>query len=347
MVGKGLTIVLAATLLVSCHSRRIMTEEEYEEENKAKIDLYFDWCALEKKPTGLTLYFYPTGDEIVDNKVICKHSNDVDHIYVSLPEQDYSVICFNQSESEFSRLEFDFDSFENAAVLVKSEDQVQTGGNVTTLLSPQDLAVGTIESVKSTGTRGFNHNSTLHPKPPIKNLEVDAYVYGLTRNTKVSAKLTNLSIGQNLATNNTLTKTYDQTLPEDVWSVNVPDVDTIAGLISASFGTFGLVTDSSMTRAFDLNDLRNILQLAFFQNGMELTRFDIDVTDQLRAQLERILSGEVADFHIILGKSQDEISDDSDSYITDDGTIVLSTKVSGTTVGVNDWQDTVFVFPLH
>ena len=107
MFGKGLFILSAVLLLTSCHFREILSNDEYIEAAQARIDFHVDWSRLDKNPTGLTLYCYPTDDSDADNKqkAYCYHTNTVEHSEVVLPDNDYSVInCIKDIGSVFIEL---------------------------------------------------------------------------------------------------------------------------------------------------------------------------------------------------------------------------------------------------
>ncbi|MBQ0057620.1 MAG: DUF5119 domain-containing protein [Bacteroidales bacterium] len=142
-------VALAALCAVSsCEFRRIMTYDEIYLDHMCVVDYDIDWSQLNEAPSGMTIIFYGCDDQ----KSYSFHTNTVNHFHAVLPDQDYQMICFNQSESEFALLNFSgFDSFYTAEVNMKPD--------------AENLLHDMLNYIngKNDGTRGFNASGSLQP----------------------------------------------------------------------------------------------------------------------------------------------------------------------------------------
>ena len=339
MFGKGLSLGLGILMLVSCSPRHIMTEEELQEEKTSHLEFYIDWRELDVKPTGITLYFFPVGSHLLSNKIECKHYNTVDHVTLEMLNQDYSVICFNQSESEFAKLKFNFDSYEEASVMVKDESEMPLVGDEPLLISPQEFASAAMPSVKAGQTRGYNATGSLVPRIGVASMSIDVFAFGVTQNSKIVGVLTNLSQGLRMMDQTPLDVPFTQPLPSSIWKVDESKVDTLPSKISVSFGTFGLPLGLMGTRAAADEPLRNILKLSVYEEEVQLGYFEIDVTDMLYGQWLNYSKGLTSIMSIVIGRSDDK--DDGknpNSHITPAGSLVLDKKLDHSFVDVSSWE---------
>lgn len=272
MIRKSLIFVLFALMLASCSFQHILSEEEYNALDKATLDFDIDWSALDEKPKGCTLYFFPCEENPIDSTIYHYSFNNVDHVRVYLPDQDYSVICFNRSESEFADLKFDFSSFANAQVRAKSSDEITqtvvrySGKNTRAYSASQTLKPGSLGaaskfSVKRNidampsdmtnttgpskpsgyaGTRAYSASQTLKPNKGINGMSISLSVFGLNSSVRVSGKITNLSAGISLHDMGPLDERLDQNVDEDHWTISLPADSTKPGSVSTTFGTFGV-----------------------------------------------------------------------------------------------------------
>lgn len=355
MIKKYILLVLCALMMASCEFRHIMSKEEYESLNKAILDFDIDWSALDEKPTGATLVFYPCDDNPVDSTIQIFHSNKTDHIQVKLPDQDYSVICFNQSETEFAALKFDLSSFENAYVQIKSDEEMGNvntkfdwtrGFNAKTSIMPRSFASSSLSSVK-TLTRGFNAKTSIMPRSSIKNLSLSVSVFGINRAVLIKSKLKNLASGKTLGTNTLLKETVDQEISTDSWNIDFSNDDQTASILNTSFGTFGIdpARYTTKTRADGALDGEPVL-LSFDFNMPDGSQYhvEIDVTDQLLRQMEDYNDyEEINEYRIVIGEKNDPEGTNSgkDDHMTDHGSIVLHKTFEGMNVGVQDWGEPI------
>lgn len=157
-----LLLVSAFTVVAfsSCEFRQVMTYDEIYLDHMAVFDYDIDWSNLSEKPSGMTIIFYPI--ESSDTKTYQFHTNAVSHFHAVLPDQDYALICFNQSEEEFALLKFSgLDQYVTSIVTLKSDEELGTQGllnsgiirgtrgyNASGVLTPGDIASSSISSVR-------------------------------------------------------------------------------------------------------------------------------------------------------------------------------------------------------
>ena len=346
MFGKGLYYLLGAMLLTSCHFREIIPPEEYSDADKAKLDFYIDWSQLGQRPTGVTLCCYPSDVASTGKNCYYLHSNNVDHVYAELPDDDYAVICFNQSEEEFAKLKFDLNTFDDASVSIKSPEEYHGAIGSTLVIQPEDFAVATLASVKHGGTRGYNNESVLMPQPPIKPMQMDLYVIGLTPTVEVTGTLTNLSKGVTLLDLEPMEEVFDQKLEPSDWKIEVAKEEKKPGKLTTKFGTFGLPKKKSASRALtEESEARQILMLDFKAYGESLGHVDIDFTDVMKQQEEDIASGKREDYTVISGNPGTTVGEDEDddAHVLPDGTILIKKPVKSSGVSVESWGDTTLI----
>lgn len=370
MIRKSLLFVLCALTLVSCSFQHILSEEEYNALDKATLDFDIDWSDLEEEPKGCTLYFFPCDDNPIDTTIYHYSFNKVNHVRVYLPDQDYSVICFNRSETEFADLKFDISSFKDAKVMAKSDEEsahttVRYGKdtrayNAQSTLRPKSFASASQQSVKTTLSRAYNAQTTLNPKGGIKGMSISINVFGLNSGVRVSGTLTNLSAGLSLCDGKPLEERMNQFVVPDSWSISLPTDSTKPGSVSTSFGTFGVPTSSTraMTRAEGDEDmgldslLRNMLELTFLLPDGDTVQYDVDVTDVVKAEFERILEQEndsvstpdpdVPDEIVVEVGDKNDTEGSNESKTdgeTPSGTLILHKTQTGTNVKVSDWKE--------
>ncbi|MBP5717082.1 MAG: DUF5119 domain-containing protein [Bacteroidales bacterium] len=350
MIKRTSIFILCTVLLSSCHFRDIISEDDTLD--KLVLDLDVDWSDLDETPTGMTLALYPT-DGTDDSHVY--HYNTVDHVSLSVPNQDYSILCMNQSEDEFANFVFDLSSFENASVMVR-EDGTSTKSNVrygngTTrgvnlrgVMMPGTLAIGSLVSVKSEAqelTRGVNLRIVILPNNVVKGMSLEINAFGLTNGMKVQGTLTNLAAGVSMHDRKPLKRAMDQELGPEAWSINLPKDDKKPGSITCTFGTFGPVPSLQSTRgALDdgetLVDVQNILKMDITKADGEVFHWEGDVTSIVR----QLTNEDFVQF--TMGNPDSDAATNystEDDYIASDGTFVFKRPMDGfANVKVEDWS---------
>ncbi len=277
---KKLLFYLAlATTLISCHEKD--GEGSDPENDGLNLRFAIDWSALAEKPTGLTMLFYPADG----SKALNYHFDAVDMVSVSLEEQDYSFICFNQSVEEFQNFQFDLEDYETASVTALSADNLKAG----------TLAITSMKSVQ--GTRGHNRKGALTPTGLIKPFSISIPAPGLQGAAHVNGgTLTNLSAGYNIRDRKPLEKTIEQALPADVWTISTLDDADATPVLTARFGSFGVSLANGTRAALDEVEQRNMLTVSVLLADGTTKELTADVTDavveQYLAALEEETNGE-------------------------------------------------------
>ena len=238
----------------------------YYHPHTAPIKLNVDWSKFNhiERPTGMSVYVWPE-DPAQEFKKILTHN--LGGITLNLLEGTYHSFVFNQSDTEFSTIEFaDMESFETAQVRVKTtkanwystkEPDTQIGEE------PEWLAIDCIRDIIVTeemvkiaeeeylasigksarATTRVNELATLVPKSVIKNIDIYIRFENLFFLRSALGALENMAEGCYIATKqpteNTVTHTINSwQLINDVDENGVPDL--MNGCIKVSLSTFGL-----------------------------------------------------------------------------------------------------------
>ncbi len=255
-----------------------------------KVNLTVNWSDLATAPDGMTVYLYPTGNDTVDSTVRSWHFDNVQSASVTVPEQDYSVICFNQSENELAGYVFDFRDYATATVTAKDLSN----------LAP--LAIASMSSLQS--TRALNLMGVLKPVNVVKTMSLKIHVAGFNERVEVKGTLSNMPAGVTMCDRKPLPKPVDLTLPTKDWTVKATSDDEID--LDITFNSFGIFMDDETraagsgdddfvaeTRvALDDSDLRNILHLEITAEDGTVTKLDYDVTQELIRQYRIAIESE-------------------------------------------------------
>ncbi|MCR5362267.1 MAG: leucine-rich repeat protein [Bacteroidales bacterium] len=255
-----------------------------------KVNLTVNWSDLASAPDGMTVYLYPTGNDTVDSTVRSWHFDNVQSASVTVPEQDYSVICFNQSENELAGYVFDFRDYATATVTAKDLSN----------LAP--LAIASMSSLQS--TRALNLMGVLKPVNVVKTMSLKIHVAGVNERVEVKGTLSNMPAGVTMCDRKPLPKPVDLTLPTKDWTVKATSDDEID--LDITFNSFGIFLDDETraagngdddyvaeTRvALDDSDLRNILHLEITAEDGTVTKLDYDVTQELIRQYRIAIESE-------------------------------------------------------
>ncbi|MBE6331173.1 MAG: DUF5119 domain-containing protein [Bacteroidales bacterium] len=272
-----LYMLAAAMMLAGCK------ESDNSDDNvTAGLELTFDidWSDLPQRPTGLTMCFYPTGQNASTTEVSTMHFDEVDRVTVTLPGDDYALICFNQSEGEFADYHFDLSSYETASVT----------GVENSSLKPGSLAVASLNSVNQSSTRALNLMGVLKPTNVVKSMTLRIHVEGLRERVEVHGSLSNMCPGVTMCDRKPLPSAIEQPLPPSDWKIAVPDDAELPTELIAEFGAFGPFMDDetrvAATRAVADDGLRNILHITAksVETGQIVYEDDIDVTETIVEQ---------------------------------------------------------------
>lgn len=242
MVGMG--------FLSSCEMRNVLSQEEYDNLHKAAFGIQVDWSELKEKPTGMSVYIY----EVDGPRRYHFKTNNVDYFRVdTLPEADYQILVFNQTEEEFAHLEFEnMNEYYDATVRVRPDTTADElnwetrsflGYNNSGMLRPGSFAVASVPSAKFDLTRGYNNSGMLRPGNMIGEMNINVHVMGLHNAARVEGTISGMSTGRTMATAAIIPQSMTQTLPD--WDINLADNDSTPGSVTISFGTFGTMHQAS------------------------------------------------------------------------------------------------------
>jgi len=267
---KAIVLLTALVLSISSCSRRPLWDIE---EVGARIKVKVDWSKFVERPTGMTLMFFDDADKLTQLT-----TNDVDSVYVTLPEGHWRVYVFNQSVSEFGSLSFSgMDKFETpeayVAEVVSSHwvNQMNTGApNQRILCEPEDLGVdigefeisdkmvqqytefrSKVKAKSVSYTKADFYDSeldsvyettavVLHPKNVVSMLEVTAYFKGMQNLYSARASITGLAEGFYITQNRPNDTGITQILED--WTKYVDENDPTLGYVKlkSNISTFGL-----------------------------------------------------------------------------------------------------------
>ena len=238
----------------------------YYHPHTAPVRLNVDWSKFNhiEKPTGMSVYVWPEDPAQEFNKTL---THDLRGITLNLLEGKYHSFVFNQSDTEFSTIEFaNMESFETAQVRVKQtkaswyatkEPDTKIGEE------PEWLAIDCIRDITVTeemvkiaeeeylasigksarSVTRVNDLVTLVPKSVIKNIDIYIHFENLFFLRSALGALENMAEGCYISTKQTTSNTVTHTinnwqLINEVDENGVPDL--MNGCIKVSLSTFGL-----------------------------------------------------------------------------------------------------------
>lgn len=290
--------------LSSCEMRNVLSQEEYDNLHKAAFGIQIDWSELKEKPTGMSVYIY----EVDGPRRYHFKTNNVDYFRIdTLPEADYQILVFNQSEEEFSHLEFEnMNEYLDATVRVRPDTTADElnwetrsflGFNNSGMLHPGSFAVASVPSARFDLTRGYNNSGMLHPGNMIGEMNINVHVMGLSNAARVEGTISGMSAGRTMATAAIIPQSMTQNLPD--WDINMADNDSTPGSVHITFGTFG--TMHQATRGLDTrvgntangetsttgsesmleDEYSNIVTVIFHMVDGSVQTFSFDATDAI------------------------------------------------------------------
>jgi len=319
-----LLVVLAVLAAASCNRRPLWEEDEA----GARVKIKVNWSEFVEHPSGMTMMLFNE-----NNKLIQIVTNDVDSVYVTLPEGQWKVYVFNQSTSEFGSIGFaGMEHFETAEAyvndIVKSSWYFKSGGEEEIVAKePENLgvAVGEFEIssdmynqykryylTKADGAPAEIEDEftaiTLYPTNVVSLLEVTAFFKGIQNLNSAHASLTGLAEGFYLTQNRPNDTEVTQLL--ESWTKYIDDDDPTLGYIKmkSSATTFGLPggyedikdfsqRDSTLnlfTMSCMLRDLKTRLDFPFYVgNKFEVEKYEVGIGAEVTIAIRLILKLEV------------------------------------------------------
>jgi len=283
----------------------------------AAVRIDVDWSEFEsyEKPTGMTLKLYPegaldeetrdemnqTGTTASSGGVVTHLTNTISHAVLSLPVNNYHVLVFNQSTTEFGSFSFrDMDDQESAVVVTQYHSRWYStrDGEDNVATSPEWLGVGNFDDARVTqamldaeiGSVMNGRSMTeipviadVTPHNVIYTVKVRVYVNNIYNLRSARASMTGLAEGY-LLTRERRLSTEVTHLIED-WSMTQDAADPTKGYIDASFTCFGLPDDHAATAGENMLTLDALLvdnktiETFAFEVG---NRFELDESDPNR-----------------------------------------------------------------
>lgn len=359
--------LMVAVMLHACEFRQIELDPGDPNLPPPEPDLYElmvkpDWSGMKQKPTGMTVLCYPQ-DGTAPSKFL---TNRVDSFMVSLPENVYDILIYNQSEEEYPEVEFQgMDRYHTAAVsqkYVPGMGRLEADlapGNGYLSVPPEDMYVCRMDSIVLNAEkeepypdylstrrkiRRFIGTTIVKPQPVIRTGTVTANVkLRMTRSRSavslVQGTLSNLASTCYLATNSTAEGT--STLILDHWQVTTEGCPEGFARFQTTFTTYGEPDEEyaylyeTETGPENENDSihtsnRNILRLYFAVND-ELQKVEIDVTEQVDF-------GEDGSTEIMVGAATEETATEENPFI-DFSDVPEQTDEGGFRVDVDAWDD--------
>ena len=260
-----------------------------------------DWSDMEEKPTGMTILFYPS-----DNKLpIMRLTNNVDHYECVLPDDDYTILVFNQSENEFASLKFSgLESLNTSGVFViddpNAENRIDRLYKIERSRTRAKTAVATMKNnigaaVKKASTRAKTAAASMKSNRLTNKMSVTVEVENLVQTrapgndvVAVNGALTGLAsgflFGQNKYPDESLTQELDD------WEIHYATDASGIGYVHTEFIVFGIspLVGSGKTTLTE-EDLKNILYLNFRLADGTYVPFRFEATDRI---IEHTISGE-------------------------------------------------------
>lgn len=238
----------------------------YYHPHTAPVKLNVDWSKFRhiERPTGMSVYVWPD-DPAQEFKKILTH--DLDGITLNLLEGSYKSFIFNQSETEFSTIEFfNLNNFEKAEVRVKqTKSSWYTTREPETKIGeePEWMAIDCVrdiivteEMVKTAeeeylasigknarfGTR-VNEIGTLVPKSVIKSIDIYIRFDNLFYLRSALAALEDMAEGCYISTRETTGNKVTHTV--NSWQViyekdEYGNDNLMKGMLKTTISTFGL-----------------------------------------------------------------------------------------------------------
>ncbi len=291
-------------LLISCTHKELC----FHHPHTTPVRVNVDWSKFEsyEQPTGMTLVLYPEGtidkatrDEINESGttassggVVTHLTNTVSHADLNLPVNNYHVLVFNQSTTEFGSFQFrDMEGAESAVVVMQYHSRWYStrDGEDNVAESPEWLGVGNADDAQVTQamldaeTDRVMYGERQMPEIPVI-AEVTPHNIIYTVNVRINveniynyraarASITGMSEGYRLTREQRLSTEVTHLIEQ--WSMKQDAAAPTKGYIEGSFTCFGLPCDHAATAGENLLSLEVLLV-----DNKTIERFDFEVGDR-------------------------------------------------------------------
>lgn len=268
----------------------------------APIKLNVDWSFFRhiERPTGMTAYVWPQQGEDRNIRFI---THNLNYITLNLEAGTYHAFAFNQSDSEYSTIEFhnldDYSKAEARVIQVKSSWFSTKGPDTKVGATPEWLAIDSIRDIEVTDemvakaeeeflsalpeangqnqkrevTRSQNEVGPIVPKSIIKNVDIYVHLENLPFLRSALGAIGGMAEGCYISSCQTTERSVTHTL--ESWSIDFDKtenggVNIMKGALKASLSTFGVPAghagtpeDNTLFIKLLLVDLETIVQYEF------------------------------------------------------------------------------------
>ena len=303
-------LLSALLLLLSGCSFREITPNSAPNQNEDDMILMavdIDWSELGETPTGMTILFYPSNGSVP----IMRLTNQVHHYECLLPNDEYSIIAYNQSEDEYASLKFQgFDALETAQVHVK-EDTIPSNridrlyklqkANTRAKSQAATMIRNVAAAVKrASESRAKTVNTTMKARVLTSMMEISVEIENLRRGAEMRANeptvevvavngaLTGLAYGYQIGKDKLIEESLTHELDE--WEIHFAETPDGIGHVETKLMVFGIspLIRSNRTGLTE-EDTENILYLNFRLSDGTYVPYRFLVTDRI---IEHTISGE-------------------------------------------------------
>lgn len=237
--------VTLSTMLAGCWREPLVEPVEAEQFQLVVVPR---WVELDKRPTGMTVMIYPTDG----SAPITLTSNDVDSITTYLRPGSYKVLCFNQTESEFTTFHFrHMESFGDCEI-VANEDPAHAGAfpifaDSRMSTQPEVLAVDyytalsvTQEEIDESYREGKSLKKvvTLYPHVVVSTLYITVPVYGIYNAYSVTGCIDGLARNLYLTYYESGRDRASHIIPQ--WTPHYESISSDRGSFTSTSTTLGL-----------------------------------------------------------------------------------------------------------
>lgn len=250
-------LLLCLTMLTGCEYREVVTADKYdeliEEDNSCLYVLDIDWSEMDELPTGMTVHFYPSDGRFPYIRL----SNEVEHLEVVLPQDEYRVLVFNQSVNEFASLSFTGEGAWDTFMVEAKEFDSQGESRIDRLYKLESQANSAPRYVQnSDGTRAKVCNSRLKVKGLGTATATMSSEQALPTQAPTRAKVCNSRLKVTPGINRMTVSVRVQGLSTSTLNLDMtPTVAAVngalTGLASGMMMTTGDLTSSSLTQELD------------------------------------------------------------------------------------------------
>lgn len=303
-----LLLTLVLTTFSACNFREISPNGFTPgEDDMILLSVDIDWTELGETPTGMTILFYPSDGR----PPIMRLSNEVLHYECLLPEDDYTILAYNQSENEYASLKFKgLDDIENAEVHIIEDpspenriDRLYKLGKITSRAVTQSSSMKRNLAAalkKGSASRAKTQAASMKAKLLTNKMSISVEVENLQKATRarseeksinevvaVNGALTGLAYGYMLGEEKFLEESLTHELDE--WEIHFAETDGGIGYVNTEFRVFGispLIRSNAADKTEE--DVENILYLNFRLSDGTYVPYRFIVTDRI---IEHVLSG--------------------------------------------------------